>query len=176
MKKYLSKSMLVSGLVLYGLLLFSCSKEAAKEPTYGMNVKYRIYIDFQNQEGQNLLDSLKTGAYKVEEMKLFYLIDKKPVWVSFETGFNSLGSGIRLTSNNSLEVSLWMGSANVVTEKEAYKIVENTAYLQLTSKDTDTIISHHKVAYGYNLLAKVWYNGELVWTGPDGNMIEITKK
>ncbi len=133
----------------------------------------QIYINYINNNGQNLLDSSTTGAYEIEDMKLFYLVDNKPIDALIIDKYNS--GGISATSNNTLKIFTNVSVSNVIEETKDYKIVENIAYLQLSDSETDTIKTHSETGYNYYKTSKVWYNSQLVWDIETGGVIEIVK-
>lgn len=152
--------------------LFGCKEE--DENMNGFNLANQIYISYKNVDGQNLLDNLTEGSFSIANMKLFYLVNDKPIEVTIENGYN-MGS-IELTSDNILEVFTNPSSSNIIEETSDYNVVENIAYLELSETDTDTIKTHSKTSQNYFLVSKVWYNDELVWEGETGGVIEITKE
>ncbi len=159
-------------LVLTLIIMASCSNDDNSQNAYYLD--NQIYIKYENSSGQNLLDISTTGAYSIDDIKLFYLIDNEPVEATIENGFNM--GDIELTPNNLLKIFTNVSVSDVIEEIEDYKIVENIAYLELSEADTDTIKTYSQVGYNYFKVYKVWYNDELVWERETGEVIEIMKE
>lgn len=149
----------------------SCSNDDNSQNA--VYLENQIYINYKNSNGDNLLNSASQGAYNVENMKLFYLIDDEPVEALIVDPYNS--GGIELTPNNELVIFTNVSMSKIVEETEEYKIVENTAYLQLSETDTDTIRTYSQKGYNYYRTNKIWYNNKLVWERETGGIIEIVK-
>lgn len=155
------------------LILFSCneSDDATSQDSY--NLENQAYISLVNSRGENLLDETTPGAYSIKEMKLYYLINGESVEVTpdnFPLGDLEITSAPR-----QLVVFTNASSENVVEETDTYKRVENLAYLQLNSTDTDTIKTQAQVGYSYFTLTKVWYNNQLIWSTENPTTVSVVK-
>ena len=113
-------------------------------------------IDFsiKDTEGNDLLNPNNKGAFKENEIKLFYLNDNVVEEVynqnrDYKRGFHlfKIDSGYR--------ISVGLNSA----ETEEFPIT----YVQWDETDTDTLKGEFKRTPNGTFLKKVWLNDQLIW-------------
>lgn len=152
--------------VLTILTNFGCSKQVPKLKTQSLNGEINVDIlttvFLKNKSGQNLLDPGVPDYYPHDSIYLFKLdslgneviLQTNPVWPNpYRMVFKGLGEG----DNHKFEA-------------------EESAFLRLTKTDVDTVKEEFTITeYGYGNLytTKLWYNGKLIWTRPEGPPVVI---
>ncbi len=158
------------------LTLITCNDDNNNNESMSQfNLQNQIFLSFKNSTGQNLFDASTKNSFDINKIRLYYLIDNKPVEVSVKNGYNM--GNVELISNNKLKVFTNFDRSNIIKKTTEYNIIENITYLQLSETDTDTIKTHSKMNKGSFVVSKVWYNGKFVWENKGkGELIEILKE
>ena len=150
-------------LTIVAALIVGCSDDDGEFIIHGFALISEVSFNILNEDGDDLLDSVNSGYYPVEEMKLYYLIngEKKEVYDANMYLPRNIGLSTEVTPYR-LRVFTYDGRNCYISEEDGVRTGISIAYLELNKEETDTIKTEWESKEGwYFIVRKVWYNGEL---------------
>lgn len=143
-----------------GFCFMACKKKNNDEPNNGSFVlDCNLSVSYKNVHGDDLLNSNTPGAYKFDQMKLYYKINDSVKEV-YNPNMDAPRNILLIKDLTPYQLRIFTDDPGpAITDPNETKTGTSITYLKLDSLDTDTIEADWERKSTYFVNLKIRYNG-----------------
>ncbi|GIJ93549.1 hypothetical protein [Capnocytophaga stomatis] len=145
-------------IILILLLIFSACTPKNEEPCCANYSIPSIYLLYKDVAGNNLFDPKNENAYKVDEIKVYYQINREE---------KLLEKATTLIEKNGV---YYLGIGNFSQIASRWTAYEVEIMLSPNQEKRDKFKVTISMLDGYTVIDKIWYNGEIVFERKNDTM------